>query len=160
MSLNNVQLGPRLLADLYASVLIDAPATAVPEPQVPFLGGNKRNILVVSKSTEAFLPDGELQFLTSVLAACKLGLADIALVNFDRLAEKDFHPLVSFFNAQTVLLFNVEPLHFGLPINFPPFQIQEFDRRTYLYAPDLPRIEQDKGLKKDLWLALKNLFCL
>lgn len=165
MSLNKVQLTSNLIADLYHNVLLEATATAVPEvvslPAYPSLGGNAKNILVVvAKPGDAYLPDAELTFLTSVLAACKLSLADIALVNYERIEEKDYQQLIGFFNSKTVLLFHIDPLTFGLPVNFPPFQVQSFSGSTYLHAPDLGHIEKEVGLKKSLWNALKNIFSI
>ena len=164
MSLNNIQLSPQQLADWYSQVLIETTATAVPEPEAPeyyALGGNAKKVLiVVSEEKEPFLPDSELTFLTSILTACKLNLADIALVNFEKMEQKDYKALVQYFNSRVVLLFNVSPLQFGLPINFPHFQIQEFNKCTYLFAPELRLVESDKQLKKELWTSLKNIFGL
>jgi hypothetical protein len=164
MSLNNIQLSTHQLADLYSQVLVETTATAMPEEQTPLfhsLGGNAKNILVVvAEEKESFLPDSELTFLTSILTACKLNLADIALVNFEKVEQKDYKALVQYFNSRVVLLFNVSPLQFGLPINFPHFQIQEFNKCTYLFAPELRLVESDKQLKKELWTALKNIFGL
>ncbi len=164
MSLNRIQLHPQQLAELYSQVLIETTATAVPEPAPPLfhsLGGNAKNILVVVASKkETFLPEGELTFLTSILSACQLTLADIALVNFLKLETRDYQSLVQYFNSQTVLLFNVTPLELGLPFHFPHFQIQAFNKCTYLSAPELRLVENDKQLKKDLWMALKTIFGL
>ena len=163
MSLNHIHLTPQLLANLYTDTLIESYATVMPDQTYHYqsLGGNKKNILiVVAKQNQPFLPDNELQFLTSILSACKLSLADIALVNLDRLKEKGHQQLIDHFKSKFILLFNVEPLQFGLPIHFPPFQIQEFSKCIYMFAPDLQQIEMDKQLKKNLWIALKDLFCL
>ncbi len=57
-----------------------------------------------------------------------------------------------------MILFGVPPLSIDLPINFPPFQLQAFNKRTYLYSPALAELEQDKALKGKLWGCLKTLF--
>jgi hypothetical protein len=92
-----------------------------------------------------------------VLAACKLSIADIAIVNSYTLDQSDLQNIINS-GANKVLLFGVEPLAIGLPINFPAFQLQPFNNRTYLYAPVLSQVENDKGLKARLWTSLKAMF--
>lgn len=161
MSLNNIQLSSQLLADLYPDVLVEtAQKQVAKEPAFKFLGSNKKNILViVSKEETAFLEDAELNFLSSVLTACKFSLADVAIVNMHNNAA-DYTSLIHFFNSRYVLLFDVEPQAIDLPFNFPHFQIQKFDQCTYLSAPALNNIEPDKTTKTKLWNSLKNLFGL
>ena len=159
MGINNIQLTPNILADLFHLSLVETNATTMPAPEkVKFLGNNQKNIVVVvSHPSVPFLPDEELKFFTNVLAACKLSIADIAIVNFPRLEEAALKNTLAS-EAKTVLLFGVDPLSIGLPINFPQFQLQQFDKRTYLHAPGLTDIENNKALKSKLWNTLKVLF--
>jgi len=159
MSLNNIQLKSSLLADLYKDSLIETSVTSAPEAkQLKYLGNNQKNILViVSHQTLPFLPDEELSFLTNVLAACKLSMADIGIINNYKIEPTDLLNMIQS-EAKNVLLFGIEPLTIGLPINFPPFQLQPFNNRTYLHAPALSQIENDKTLKARLWSSLKVLF--
>lgn len=162
MSLNNIQLTPALLVDLYKESLIENKKEEAAKPAFKFLGDNKKNILIlVSKETVAFLEDGELLFLTSVLAACKLSLSDVAIVNQKSLVVSDtYQSLISYFASKSVLLFDVAAQAIDLPFNFPNFQLQQFDQCVYLSAPSLKEIESVKSLKAMLWNCLKNLFCL
>lgn len=165
MSLNNIQLNTQQLVQLYENVLVeDVPrpkSVEESQPAIRSLGGNAKKVLIlVQKEGEAFLPDSELQFLTTVLGACGLSLADIALVNFASLAQKNYSALLEHFNSKQVVLFDVTPLQLGMPINFPPFQVQAFKDCRYLQAPALHLIEADVTLKKSLWGALKNMFGL
>jgi hypothetical protein len=159
MSLNNIQLKPSLLADLYKKSLIETSTMSVPEvKQLKCLGNNQKNILVlVSHQTVPFLPDEELSFLTNVLAACKLSIADIGIINSYETEQAGLQNIINS-EARNVLLFGVEPPAIGLPINFPPFQLQRFNNRTYLHAPALSEIENEKELKIRLWNALKLMF--
>ena len=149
-------------------VTMPAEAPSVPEadetsekPFIRSLGGNARRVLViVQKEKEAFLPDGELKFLTTVLSACGLSIADIALVNLNAVENKSYGPLTEHFSSRQVLLFDVTPGQLGMPINFPPFQVQTFKEIKYVHAPVLHLIEADVAQKKSLWAALKNLFAL
>jgi hypothetical protein len=165
MSLNQIQLSPKLLSELYADVLIETDAIAVPAP-VPqnnassHLGNNGKNIMIFVKHPSLpYMPDAELAFLTSVLSACKLELADVAIVNLWGKENKGEEYMMEL-AAKNVLLFDIQPLEIGLPINFPHFQLQQFNKRTYLYSPSLSLVESDKSLKTKLWTSLKTLFCL
>jgi hypothetical protein len=161
MSLNNIELTPMILTQLYPDSLVETGSVPTSEKtDVRFLGSNHKNIVVIVRHEDVpVLPDEELNFLTSILAACKLGLIDIALVNAASTNENGLQSLITD-AAKSVLLFGTDPLSIGLPINFPPFQLQQFDQRTYLYSPSLRELEQDKGLKSKLWTSLKNLFSI
>ena len=174
MSLNQINLTPQLLTDLYANALIETHAIAVPSEEPPaesaksvatqtinFLGNNRKHILViVNDDRVTYLTDQELTFFTKVLGACELGLEDVAIVNWSHLPNKNYQALLDELQSKTVLLFNLTPIEFGLPLHFPPFQTQEFDQRIYLQAPSLASIEQDVTAKKQLWTALKKLFSI
>ena len=62
--------------------------------------------------------------------------------------------------SKTVLLFDVTPASIGLPIHFPNFQVQHFNKRIYLCCPALGEIEKDTTMKKQLWNSLKTVFSL
>jgi hypothetical protein len=164
MSLNDIYLSLYQLSELYGSVLVEVDAKPVPAvaPVYPvsYLGMNEKGILIITAEAEAkYIDEGELKFLTSVLSACGLGLADVAIVNWLN-TEKEYGRLIDTLQSKTVLLFDVDPESFGLPMTFPPFQIQSFAGRTYIYAPALKAIEKDIRLKKQLWSALKQTFCI
>ncbi|MGZ3845164.1 MAG: hypothetical protein ACXVBH_03855, partial [Flavisolibacter sp.] len=95
--------------------------------------------------------------LTNVLAACKMSIADIGIINSNRSDESELQSIIDV-EARDVILFGVEPPEIGLPINFPAFQLQAFNNRTYVKAPTLSEIEADKTLKGSLWTSLKGLF--
>lgn len=134
---------------------------SMPEPEAPrYLGNNQKGILIVVANDDApFLSDTELAFLTSVLAACKLNIADTAIANFSK-DKKGYAEWASILSLNTTLLFGVSPTHFGLPMNFPHYQVQQFSKCTYIAAPALSIIEKNKELKKLLWVSLKKHFGL
>ncbi|MBI5856883.1 MAG: hypothetical protein HZB42_04455 [Sphingobacteriales bacterium] len=178
MSLNDVQLPPALIADLYKNNLIETgtiPETTAPvivqnepgESMDPiaigwkWLGNNKKNILAIVRSADAaHLPDNELELLTAMMTACKLGLDDIAILNLNNHPEASYKELINFFKSKIVLLFETEPTALGLPMSFPYFQLQAFAGNTFLYSPSLTELANDKVLKSKLWVCLKRLFNL
>lgn len=162
MSLNDIQLHPRMLTEMYPDVLVETGTITVPDSTpITYLGENQKNILiVVSSITDTYLPDGDLAFLTSILSACQLGLADISLINIYGKTETEIQQAIQHTNAQKILLFGVEPVTIGVQQPLPYFQIQPFAQRTLLNSPGLYEIAQEKPLKSKLWASLKLLFGL
>lgn len=162
MNLNTISLPPQLVADLYPHSLVNETAAAPPLlPPVPALGkGGKGILIVVNKPEVPFLPDGELDFLTKVLTACQLGLADVAIINWHKAPHQDSPAMLEQFRATEVLLFDVNPAFFGLPESLPPFAPYSFQNRQYVVAPALQEIEKTKETKGQLWAALKQVFAL
>ncbi|OLY91977.1 hypothetical protein SAMN05444008_106248 [Cnuella takakiae] len=133
-------------------------ASPVAMGNTPSLGGNKKGILiVVSNDAYPYLPDAELEFLSNILSACRLSIADVAIVNFHHYPQP-YTELLKQFNSKQVLLMGVTPQQVDLPFNFPHFQLQNFDQRTYLCALPLGPISQNRDLKMQLWGCLKNMF--
>jgi hypothetical protein len=161
MSLNNISLPAQLIADLYEFSLIERePALSTPEA-IKFLGKNEKKILIlVSKDNVAFVEDEELDFLSSILLACKLSLTDVAVINLKNFGDTDYHYLIDQLKTKKIILFDVEAQTIDLPFNFPKFQLQQFDQAVYLSAPSLKEIQKEKTLKTELWNCLKNLFGL
>lgn len=127
-----------------------------------FLGNNQRRVtIVVHFAADVFLPDNHLQFLVKLLGACKLTMADVAIVNAattplhaDRLREQ--------LQPACMLLFGVEPTAIQLPLSFPPFKEQQYANCKYLLVPGLNELNQEteagKQLKRKLWECLKGMF--
>jgi hypothetical protein len=177
MSLNDIQLNGDLLADLFKKNLVIDPDLQKPAeasksktaetinlqtpPSGPFnyLGNNKKNILVLVHHPETVhLPDQELTLLVNMLAACKLGMDDVAVVNLAHSSAKAYSHLSDFFKSRIVFLFGITPTAIDLPVNFPQYQVQSFNKTTFLFSPSLGEIEKDKMEKSKLWLCLKKIF--
>jgi hypothetical protein len=178
MSLNDIQLPASAIAELYRSSLIETNETPVKietsetpvkvKPVIStkvdvgkYLGENKKNILVVVDYSDAvYLPDEELSFLTNMLVACKLSLADVAIINRNNYKEANYKELVTRFKSRIVFLFGVDPVSFGLPLSFPHFQVQPFANATFLFSPALEEYKNDKLLKSKLWVCLQRIFVI
>jgi len=177
MDLNHIQLPTAVITELYSNVIVE-PVANTPvnemnkpakrmtktEPAIPvsdwkWLGSNEKNILIVVNNPDAvYLPDNDLNFLTGVLSACKLSLADVAVINRYNYPDAGYKELTANFNSRIIVLFGTEPAGFGLPLNFPCYQVQEFNGKKYLHCPVLNEIEKDRVEKSKLWVCLKTLF--
>ncbi|MEI9910213.1 MAG: hypothetical protein WDO71_11330 [Bacteroidota bacterium] len=168
--MNHIHLPPSTIADLYRSSLIDTNETPVKvkpvvatetNDQWKYLGENQKKILIVVDYNDAvYMPDEELTFLTSMLTACKLSLADVAIINRNNYNEISYKELLVKFTSRIIFLFGVDPLTFGLPVSFPYFQVQPVAHATFLYAPALIDCKKDELVKSKLWVCLRRIFAI
>jgi len=164
MSLDNIQLSALLVEKLYSKALVDLNTVkAVPQktagPVFNWLGNNEKNILiVVNEPAAAYLPDSDLKLLVGILTACKLSMADVALLNFNNNTHADYSSLNAALNPSTIILFGIEPGHLDFPLHFPHFQLQPYNGQHYLCSPALAQLSADVSLKKQLWLSLQKHF--
>lgn len=177
MDLNNITLPPVIIADLYKNILVDDIETAnggealqnsvkneMPNEilsqnsNLKFLGQNDKHIsIIVNYADTVYLPDAQLSFLTNILKACKINLGDVAVINSTTYALNDA-TIREKLSPRVVLLFDVTPAALALPVSFPFFQVQAFDGCTYLSAPPLHELEDNKTLKTQLWNCLQKIF--
>lgn len=179
------QLPGFVLADLYRNSLVIPDDAVIQEhtltkdvksspgqvavPEKPsrkqwYLGDNGKQILIIVNDPDAvFLNDESLQFLSTILAACKLNLGDVAIVNLYR------EPLLFSFlkknlSPRYALIFHVSLQQLQLPFTVPHYQVQQYDQCQFLTAPSLQTMlgnDADAKLEKSrLWLSLKKMFNL
>jgi hypothetical protein len=165
MSLDNIQLPPLVIADLFKNVLIDLKTTEqVLQSQIntsfTYLGNNAKQICILVNDNEAvYLKEDELSFLLGILSACKLSMADIALINLAK-NKANYTTIKEEAGAQVILLFGVTPSNIDLPLDFPQYQIQKYNEQQYVHAPLLKQLMVNKEEKTKLWNTLKILFSL
>ena len=172
MSLNSIKFEPTDIASLYKNSLVETNAKQQVLSQTDnniepvatgwkYLGENKKKTLVVIRNANTIhIPDKQLSFLTKLLAACNLNLADVAVLNFHDHNSSEFNEILSYFKPKVVLLFDVEPGEFGLPMIFPQFQVQGYKDSIFVSSPSLDVIEPDKSFKGKLWVCLKKIYNL
>ena len=175
MSLNSIKFETTDIALLFKNSLVDInekkqeSPTLVTAPigkndqiksEYKYLGENKKKTLIVVRYAAVNLPDKQLSFLTKLLAACNLNIADVAILNFQHQEQSQFNEIINFFKPKSVLLFDTKPADFGLPMNFPDFQVQAYKDTVFVSSPSLETIEPNKDLKGKLWTCLKKIYNL
>jgi hypothetical protein len=165
MSLDNIQLPRITLQQLFKFSLIapqqDAEIPVLSNSGLKFLGGNQREIILLVKNKEAaYLPGDQLDFLMGILSACKLSMEDVALINIANRPSFDYHEITGNMKVKTVFIFGNLLGEIGLPFKIPEFQLQAFEEQTYLCAPSISDLQDNKELKRKLWLCLKQIFSL
>ena len=127
-------------------------------PAISFLGSNLKNIVILVNEPEAvYLKDDDLALLTGILSACKLSLADTAIINVFR-TSTDYKVLTDDLRPSVILFFGTDLRKLGMPMLFPDFQLQSYNSQKLLAAPSLSEISADIPLKKQLWGILKQIF--
>jgi hypothetical protein len=176
MSLNDIKLSSFLTAEMYKDALIettDLDCQLADKNQSPcqdveskpaekswkILGDFQKKILmIVQYENAAHIPDVDLNFLTGILTACKLSIADIGILNLSN-APSSLHKSVNEkFQAAVIIFFGVSPKQFEMPIDFPEFQVQPFNNCTFLFVPTIDEISKDQLLKSKLWVSLRKVF--
>jgi hypothetical protein len=175
MNFEKKSLPDFILADLYKDTLVvldDIKASekknrlTVPSPTstelISFLGENKKRIVILQKEYEAVhINEENYTFLSTILAACKLNVGDVAIVNTVK-KTVNFSTLSSQLNPAIVLLFDLTTQDIELPFSIPNYQIQKFNECTFLTAVSLNKMlgnsQEAKVEKTKLWMSLKNIF--
>jgi hypothetical protein len=164
MSLDNFQIPINLLPELYSNslVLLDdkqPKSISLIRDNFDFLGGNKKNILIlVNVADFVHLSDENLQFLTSVLAACKLSIADVVILNLNRLFQYDEIQLKDFFKPNTIIYFDIDFSNLDTVIPNQLYEVTTITNINYLRTQSLQVIAENIEAKKRLWNCLKMIF--
>ena len=134
----------------------------VSKSQKIYLGNYEKKIVVlVNDAANIYVDDDSLNFLTGILNACKLNLAHIALINFDKNAL-DFNHLKKELSPAYLLLFGINALQIQMPFTMPDYQVQDYNNCKILIAPSLTDLnkptDKAKAEKTKLWKSLKKMF--
>ena len=180
MNSENNLLPPFVIASLYKNelVLIDtqklsneetpkkkeAVATVTQEIQKPisYLGNNQKKVtILLQENTAVHVADESLQFLTTILAACKLNMGDVAIVNTVH-QPVQYTQIKTELKPSTIILFDINAAAIALPFEVPQYQVQQYDNCTLLFSAPLQsmlvKTDAAKIEKGKLWNALKKTF--
>jgi hypothetical protein len=166
MSLDNIELPATIIQSLYSKSLYDLktaePGADTTQPgSIGYLGSNQKKIALLVNSTEAiYLPDDELNFLLGILTACRLSMADIALINVSQNPDLLYTDIREQLKAEKIFLFGLDAQALALPLQFPLYQVQQFNNQVYLSSASLADLQKDKAEKMKLWNCLKKIFSL
>jgi hypothetical protein len=164
MSLDKIELPGFLFPLFYKNSLVDLTNSEVKtanknEPVIDYLGGNKKNIIFMANDEKSkYLNDTLMNFLNELLIACKLTMADIALVNFHQKKIITDKELSVQLKAHKIVVFGLTTEDIALPLHIPFFHVQKFQQREYLICPSLEELRLNRDLKKQLWNCFKEIF--
>lgn len=167
MSLDNFQLPPHLLSELYKNSLVvlddkQINTDSLKEENFNYLGDNLKHILILVKDTESVhLNDPNLNFLTGILSACKLNIADVAILNMHRNTNTSLEKLLSYFNPNAIINFEFNLSQITvLQINDSKYEIHKINQTPFLNSSALHHVSNNVDEKKKLWGCLKTMFSI
>lgn len=148
MSLDNIQLPPKVIAELYKESLVvlkvlqaTTERAAVTEN---IAGQAPAQILFITPSET---DTSENTFLDKLLTACKLNTGEAKRKNIREHAP-DYNYVIDPSTPAVVLLFGVGPAQIGLPLEFPNYQVQKHHGKTFLACDPLNLLTGDPAAKK------------
>jgi len=164
MSLDNFQIPPTLLPELYKdSLIVLDDKQSIPEKlkekKVYFLGDNLKNILILVNNVEILhLNDEDLRFLTGILTACKLTFSDVTIFNTASNLDYNYQKAIDHFKPKLILILGAINEKYNLPEYSDKYQPIINQNIQLLFGSSLAEISKDVNEKKALWNCLKQIF--
>jgi hypothetical protein len=132
--------------------------------QIKYLGEHLKQVTIIVKDELAvYLNENDLTLLSSILSACKLTLADVALINVAQ-QKLSLHEILNVLPSKLVMIFDVSSI--TLKIKFPTtlYKSIQLGDTYLLFSNSLSLMQggdQSAKLEKGkLWAILKSLFQL
>lgn len=154
-------IGKKAIASTPANEVVNEQKTT-PTLPLKFLGDHLKKIAVIVNDTEAvYLNETDLGLLSSILNACKLTLADIALIN---LAQQplSLHEILETLPSQLVLVFELTGAQLKIKLPTTLYKPIVLGETHILFSASLKSMQgadqTAKVEKSKLWNALKLLF--
>lgn len=137
---------------------------STPSQPLKFLGDHLKKIVVLVHDENAvYLNEADLGLLSSILNACKLNLADIALVN-TALQPLSLHEILETLPSQFVFAFEIASTQLKIKLPSTLYKPIQLGDTQILFSGSLHSMQgtdQNAKIEKSkLWNALKLLFKL
>lgn len=140
----------------YTNAPIPEPEIKTPAVEFNYLGGNKKNFLVlVNYTTHDLMPDEHLAALESVLTRKGLNREEIALLNLARNIN-DNNAIIEYFKPETILILGKTAVLTAM--DEPAFnQIVQQQNFNVLYTFGFDEMMNNVANKRSFWEQVKNL---
>ncbi|MGN6638072.1 MAG: hypothetical protein ACTHJ8_04115 [Mucilaginibacter sp.] len=140
----------------YANALIPKPEIKTPSIEFNYMGGNKKNFLVlVNYTAHELMPDEHLAALESVLTRKGLSRDEIALLNLAKNIN-DNQVILEYFKPKTLLVLGKTAIPAAM--DEPSFnQITQQQNINVLYTFGFEEMMDNVANKRSFWEQVKNL---
>ena len=176
MSKDNNILPASVIASLYKNNLV-LPSAPSPAPMleknnaeevanftgpIKYLGEQLKKIMVIVEDTNAVhLNESDFVLLTSILNACKLTIADIALINIAN-QKTSLHQMLSELPSTLVICFAVDAAALKIKLPSTLYKVTQVGDTHLLFSNALSSMQgtsvEAKQEKAKLWTILKKIF--
>ena len=132
--------------------------------QIKYLGEHLKQVTIIVKDELAvYLNENDLTLLSSILSACKLTLADIALINVAQ-QKLSLHEILNVLPSKLVMIFDVSSTTLKIKLPTTLYKSIQLGDTYLLFSNSLSLMQggdQSEKLEKGkLWAILKQLFQL
>ncbi len=162
MSINDINLIPELLGELYGQQLVAPENRSVavnPTPQPVLLGNfKKKTLILVNEKTQAYISDEDLKLLVGILTACNLSMEEIGVLNLTNSPIQLADQIHDQLRPTAWWLFGVDSAELGMdPMNDPGLT-HAFRGRPVFWSPALSELAENPAAKRLLWGQLKKQY--
>jgi len=124
---------------------------------------NKKILVIVNDPNSVYLNEADFILLTSILNACKLTIADIALVNIGN-QETSLHQILETLPSSIIMCFDVASADLKIKLPNTLYKVTELGESNLFFSKALSCMQgtsaEAKLEKGTLWILLKKLFAL
>lgn len=166
MSLDKFQIPLKIIPELYKDSLVvldeeQIKPISLQSESIRFLGSYTKNILILVNDANAIhLNEKDLQFLTGILSACKLTIADVGILNMHHQQRITFQDIIDQMAPNNIFSFGVTENNIQLPFLNTSLTIEQHQHIFCINAPSLETLSNDVDKKKALWMCLKKIFSI
>ncbi|RFZ91898.1 hypothetical protein D0C36_10640 [Mucilaginibacter conchicola] len=156
---NPVQSAPQVMAQKTEPVapIIAQPVQETPKPAFNYMGDNQKQFLIlVNYANEEYMNAGHRAALESILGRKELSIADVAILNVNKLTPIKLATLVAFFDPTRLVIMGKDALPEGignLPLNKPV----QGKKIHVLYSFSFDDMMSSNDNKKAFWEQMKTL---
>jgi len=131
---------------------------------IKFLGDHHKKILVVVNDPESvYLNESDFILLTSILNACRLTIADIALINLGN-QKASLHEMLTKLPSLLVISFDIDAKALKIKLPSTLYKVTPLGETNLLFSAALSTMQGSsvdaKKEKGKLWTVLKQIFQL
>jgi hypothetical protein len=143
---------------------IDLPKVKKSTGPLKHLGDHHKKVLIiVNDPNSVYLNEADFILLTSILNACKLTIADIALVNIGN-QETSVHQFLETLPSSTIMCFDVASADLKIKLPNTLYKVNELGESNLFFSKALSTMQgtgaEAKQEKGTLWVLLKKIFAL
>ena len=141
-------------------VVIPSTQQALKTVHYNYLGENNKYILILIDQPlkREIIAAKDLLLLEKTLAALKLELRDVAIVNLQQCEELHFKSLKEFFSCNKVLGFGIELAKIGIEKEVAINTVFRIEDCPFLLASSLEELSNNQAQKVIWWSAMKSIF--
>ncbi len=117
-----------------------------------------RLLVLVEEKTQPGLKPADARLLENILKATGHSIAEVDILNISTLPKADARSVVAAKSTHYFITFGVPLIKLQIDLLFQPYVPRQIEGVWFLLAEPLATIDADKTKKKQLWLALKQMF--